>query len=48
MLEDLRKLGVESWWEGQGTLEEISSGSRDSHWAVALMMMMMMMMTLCG
>jgi hypothetical protein len=43
VLEDLRKLEVKDLvdgCQGQGILEESSSGSRSSYWAVALIMMM--------
>jgi len=43
-LQELRKLGVKelvSGCQGQGILEESSSGGRGSYWTVALIMMMM-------
>jgi hypothetical protein len=33
--------------QGQGLLEESSSGSRGSYWAVALIMMMMIRVYVC-
>jgi hypothetical protein len=41
VVEDLRKMGIKSWWRvaRDKVMEESSAGSRGSHWAVVLMMM---------